>query len=484
MVKSRKKNNSKRLASKGINKVCGRARKINASTEVATCSEQMSPFGGLLGVVKLLELLKFKETLESSYMAPSREPKLGHYSMILGIVLLMFIGFNRIWHFVYIALDAMLCGIFRTEKLPAASTYWRYLDSLDINQSKSIRKVISLLREQAWKVCGIKHERIAVDIDTTVETIYGNQQGGRIGHNAQHRGKKGYRPVLCFIEQTREYLWGKLRKGETIGGEETAKVIHSIKRHLPRCVKEVLVRADAEFMSWASVEASLAEEFDFIFANKQCEPPFDESSWYRPDKKREMEFNSCMYKPFGWKQECRFVVMRIPKKQEKKMSQGELFAEDCYTHRIFCTNLGGRTHKVIETYDKRADVENLVGEAKREGLGAIPSKSFKNNYAFFQIAMMAYNLWRYFKILAQLSNKKLPVAKEGNSNWIQSTKENTIRIARLKLLMIAAKLVRDGNRDKVKYSLFDTRTPGMLRFYKFLDRLRMQYNSTALLANA
>jgi hypothetical protein len=51
-------------------------------------------------------------------------------------------------------------------------------------------------------------------------------------------------------------------------------------------------------------------------------------------------------------------------------------------------------------------------------------------------------------------------------------KDHTIRIARLKLLMIAAKLVNSGNRDKIKYPVHDTRTPRLLRFYQFLDRLR------------
>ncbi len=165
-------------------------------------------------------------------------------------------------------LDAMLCGIFKVQRLPVASTYWRYLDSLGMNQAQSILRLMSRLREQVWKRCGINYSRIAIDIDITVETIYGNQQGGRKGHNTKHRGKKGYRPVLCFIEQTREYLWGKLRKGETVSGEETAKVLHAIKDHLPGCVKEILVRADAEFMSWSSVEAALDEGYDFIFANK------------------------------------------------------------------------------------------------------------------------------------------------------------------------------------------------------------------------
>ena len=467
MVKKQKNDSRKACNSKRFSDDYGSARKINASTEVETCGEQLSPFGGLLGLVKFLDLFDFKKHFEETYIAPSREPKLGHYAMVLGILMLIFIGFNRIWHFVYIGLDAILCGIFRVQRLPVASTYWRYLDSLGMNQAQSILRLMSRLREQVWKRCGTNYSHIAIDIDSTVETIYGNQQGGRKGHNTKHRGKKGYRPVLCFIEQTREYLWGKLRKGETVSGEETAKVIHAIKGHLPSCVKEVLIRADAEFMSWLSVEAALREGYDFIFANKQCEPPFDAAAWYRSRKQEEIEFNSCMYKPFGWKQACRFVVMRIPKnRQDGKQTQNELFEEDLYTYRIFCTNLCGNAHEVILTYDKRADVENLMGEAKREGLDAIPSGKFKNNYAFFQIAMLAYNLWRYFKMLAHLCGSK--------TTTIKRIKDNTIRIARLKLLMIAAKLVRSGNRDKVKYSIHDTRTPGLLMFYEFLDRLRFE----------
>ncbi|MBW1704726.1 MAG: hypothetical protein JRJ86_06120 [Deltaproteobacteria bacterium] len=56
--------------------------------------------------------------------------------------------------------------------------------------------------------------------------------------------------MLGFIDETREYLAGKLRKGETISGEEAAAFIAQIKSHLPGCVQNVLFRADGEFLSW------------------------------------------------------------------------------------------------------------------------------------------------------------------------------------------------------------------------------------------
>ncbi|MBU4200582.1 MAG: hypothetical protein KKG09_03150, partial [Verrucomicrobia bacterium] len=46
--------------------------------------------------------------------------------------------------------------------------------------------------------------------------------------------------------------------------------------------------------------------------------------------------------------------------------------------------------RVIEDYDQRADAENLIGEAQREGVLAIPSKRFQAHHAFFQLVMLAY----------------------------------------------------------------------------------------------
>ena len=471
MVKRRKKHNRKKRSSKGFKENAAKPRKINASTGYETCTEQLSPFGGLLAAIKLLDLIKFKEIFDFAYLAPSRKPRLGHYLMVVGILMLLFIGFNRLWHFTYIRLDAMLCGFFRLTRLPAASTFWRYVDSLGINQAKSFLKIMSIVRERVWQLCGFQFYKIHVSIDTTVETLYGHQQGGRKGHNTKHRGKKGYRPVLCFIDETREYLAGKLRKGETMSGEEAATFIEQIKSHLPGCVEKVLLRADGEFLSWKSVQACIAAGFQFIIANKRCDPPFDPNAWYRPWKRKDIEYNSCTYKPIGWAVECRFVAMRISKEQKQASNQAvqcELFEDDRYIYRIFCTDLPGKAHHVIAEYDKRADVENLVGEAKREGLDAIPSDKFKNNYAFFQIVMLAYNIWRYMKIMAQMSTKSSTSEAKG----FKDVMTNTIRIARLKLLFIAAKVVRDSNRDKVKYSIHDARTPPMMKFLKYLDAVR------------
>jgi len=87
---------------------------------------------------------------------------LGDYGMVLGILGLMFIRFNRLWHFVYIGLEPMLCGLFNVQRLPVASTYWRYLNSLQIHQAQAMLSIMKRLREQVWKQCRINYSRITL----------------------------------------------------------------------------------------------------------------------------------------------------------------------------------------------------------------------------------------------------------------------------------------------------------------------------------
>ena len=112
MVKKQNKDITKSLNSKGSEQKERRARKIDASTIFETCTEQISPFGGLLGLIKFLDLIKLEEVFDHLYIAPHRKVRLGNHRMVIGIIMLLFIGFNRLWHFTYIRLGAIICGFF------------------------------------------------------------------------------------------------------------------------------------------------------------------------------------------------------------------------------------------------------------------------------------------------------------------------------------------------------------------------------------
>lgn len=447
--------------------------KIGPNTPYDLCTERLTGFGGLLPFAKFMDLIDFKQAFEEQYIRPKRRPKLGCYRMVLGLLMLLFVGFQRLGHFAYIREDPMMCGLLQVEKLPAVSTFWRYVRSLCFVQVPALLRLMAALRERVWQLVGYEPKRISVDIDTTVATVYGHIEGSRKGHNTKHRGKKGLRPVLCFIHDTREYLCGKQRRGETIKCAEVAQQIRSFPQYLPACVKEVLVRGDGEFIGWESVSACEELGYGYIFGNRRCAPPFPAHGWYW---RGGHEYNECLYQPQGWGEACRFVAMRI-RKGKAKDGQLDLFEDEQYVYRVFVTNLTLRPHNVVAEYDPRADAENSIGEAQREGLLAIPSKKFQTHIAYFQIVMLAYNLWRWMKQVAGHHEKQQPRAcldKSEPSPESPSIVDHTIRVARLKMLYVAAKVTSHANRAEVYYSIHETRAVGLIQFLDYLDRRRSE----------
>lgn len=235
------------------------------------------------------------------------------------------------------------------------------------------------------------------------------------------------------------------------------------------------MKADAEFIGGKTIQACLDCGMEFIFANKRCSPVFKAQDWYCWG---DYGYNETMYQPNEWKKACRFVVMRIRKDQIGER-QLELFPDDEYTYRIFATNLSWRPHAVIKRYDTRASVESLIKEAQQEGILAIPSRRFLSNHAFFQIVMLAYNIWRWIKLVAGIrpETENIQTDSVSTNPGVAPGEEivnHTIRIARLKMLFLAAKITSHERKTVVKYSEHDARAEGLLDFMAYLDKKRQE----------
>ena len=86
--------------------------------------------------------------------------------------------------------------------------------------------------------------------------------------------------------------------------------------------------------------------------------------------------------------------------------------------------------------------------------------------------MLAYNLWRWMKLLAGHAQRQKQEGKEVAPSRQLTMPDHTIRIARLKMLFVAAKIRSHGNRDEVRYSVHDQRAAGLIDFLDYLDRRR------------
>ena len=76
------------------------------------------------------------------------------------------------------------------------------------------------------------------------------------------------------------------------------------------------------------------------------------------------------------------------------------------------------------------------------------------------------------KLLAGHAERQKNDGQEPDESLQITMPNHTIRIARLKMLYVAAKIRFHGNRDEVSYSVHEQRAAGLIDFLEYLDHRR------------
>lgn len=449
MVTDRKKDNAKTPVKQGPPDSAPEPNKINASTPYDFSGKNLTPYGGLLPVITMLEKLGFQSLIEQTVTSKRISRAMDLYRFVLGIVLGLYIGFPRLNQLRFIARDPILTGILKVTKLPVQSTFWRFVNALHLNVARQMLAVMRTLRERVWAAAHVKLEVVTLDTDTTVHTLYGQQMGGRKSYNPKNQGKKSYQPMLTFIAETREYIWGELRNGDRPTGKQIGDHIRNVCAALPPGVKRIFGRADSGFYCREAVEAYEECNARFVISARKTSRLVEQlrqAEWKpspKTDADAECEFR---YQPDGWNKEYRFVALRYEKVREEveaeETEQYQLFETSQYKYRGFVTDLTDPIDLVTWFYNQRGGAENLIKEANNDaGLAAHPSGRFDVNGNHFQLAMLAYNL----NCWLMLFNRE----PQADATALRHT---TLATSRLRFLFVAAKIWRHAGRTGVSYS--------------------------------
>jgi hypothetical protein len=468
MVTNEEQNSGKTPAKQGLECSGPESNKINASTPFDFSGKNLTPYGGLLPVITMLEKLGFQSLVEQTVTSKRIPRAMDLYRFVLGIVLGLYIGFPRLNQLRFIARDPILTGILKVTKLPVQSTFWRFVNALHRNVARQILTITRAMRQRVWEAANVKLEVVTIDTDTTVHTLYGQQMGGRKSYNPKNKGKRSYQPMLTFLAETREYVWGELRNGDRPTGKQIGDHLRSVRAALPPSVKQIYGRVDSGFYCREAVEAY--EEFSALFvicARKTARliEQLQQAKWKpspKTDADEECEFS---YQPEGWSKPYRFVAVRKEKPrqeveaEESDSEQYQLFETSQYQYRVFVTNMRDAIDFVVWFYGQRGGAENLIKEANNDaGLAAHPSSRFDVNSNHFQLAMLAYNLNCWLMLFSrepQLEATQL--------------RHTTLATARLRFLFVAAKIWRHAGRTGVSYSdAYEEKG----RFEQLMDRLR------------
>ena len=268
-MKNTEEHSEKTSARQGIESVVAGPLKIGASTPYDFSARNLTAYGGLLPVATMLEKLGFQQLIEETLTIRRQTRAMPVYRFVLGMVLVLYVGFSRLNHLRFVEREPMLTGILKVLRVPPLCTFWRFLASLHLSVAGQLLRVQQALRQRVWQAAHVDLKAITLDTDTTVNTLFGHQMGGRKGYNPKNKGKKSYQPILTFLAETREYMAGELRNGDRPTGAQIARHLESVFTALPEGVETMYARADSGFYCGEAVEAYAKAGVQFIISARK-----------------------------------------------------------------------------------------------------------------------------------------------------------------------------------------------------------------------
>jgi hypothetical protein len=325
--------------------------------------------------------------------------------------------------------------------IPSLDTVYRDLARFD---DAAIAELEGWMAQQGMvDVPHRRNARVHIDVDSTVEPLFGTQEGALPGPNPRYHGRPSYHPMLAAIAETSTVIAAELRPGDTGFGDEQAGFIgRSIDRaraHSPSAI--VCVRIDAAG-DCTRLMTTIAERSAYFFIKAKMDRPLCESVTLRPTWKTVdvdahghalTQVAEVPYLRPSWI-EAGLAVRTIARRTREHTSgrQTALWEGADWTTQVFLTNDPYIDPADVPfEYNGRASVEPLIAELKQAwAIGKVPSETFVANHAMFLLKLLAHNLLRRF-----VRHTRLPHLQTWRASWIRRV-----------LLCVPGRLLRSGRR--------------------------------------
>lgn len=96
------------------------------------------------------------------------------------------------------------------EKNPVDTTIGRMMKLVTQRDIVELTGIIHRFRGQVWKRAVHSGHRLRsalsdmwIDVDSTVDGVYGNQEGAEVGYNPKKKGQKAYQYLMAFVGETK-----------------------------------------------------------------------------------------------------------------------------------------------------------------------------------------------------------------------------------------------------------------------------------------
>jgi len=238
--------------------------------------KNLTVVGGIGLFHRFVRKLGVEEALEQGVEVPRREVKYKLGRVLLSLIYALALDLNRLSDTVLLRPDRVFHKLVGFADYPHQSTFSRFLGKFTVPIASRIGEVnVHLMMKARNNLEG--YEGVTLDLDSHVSTVYGKQQRAKVGYNPRKPGRKSFHPLLCFVSETRDFLWGKFRPGNRYSGQGAKEFLRECLSKLPRAMAWIRVRADSGFFSDRFLSYLEKKAVEYAIAAKLYEPI--QSSW-------------------------------------------------------------------------------------------------------------------------------------------------------------------------------------------------------------
>ncbi len=175
--------------------------------------DHLTHFGGLVLMQRFCSQLGLRRRLQRQVQITQRNPGYAPADLILALLFVIIAGLRRINKTEILQYNGTFLSLLGLERFPDQSTLRRFLKRLS---PPSIRQIVQLHDQLRQRLFTSPRSRssLTFDLNSVVVTVYGRQQGARVGYNPKKHGRRSYHPLLCFEAHCQEFLHGSLRSGD------------------------------------------------------------------------------------------------------------------------------------------------------------------------------------------------------------------------------------------------------------------------------
>jgi hypothetical protein len=393
----------------------------------------LTHYGGVYFLHEFVQVLQFRRFASWHLDYPRRNRRYSLPQMLLALIYPIILGLDRLETAAFLRNNGTFQYLTGLGSYPDPQSLRRFL----LHASPQFREQLHRLNDRLLRqfIHQPEHRsRLILDLDSSVLTVFGRQEGAAVGYNPRYRGKRSYDPLLC-LEANSAFLWDtELRPGNAGTWAGSVELLASCFLSVPRDIRELRVRADAGFgydPVLTILEERAAEYAVVARMTSSLKRVLGALRYQRLNAR--WEIAECEHHPSDWKEARRCIVAR--RRIEDTEPEPTLFNLERYLYRAWVSNSPLSAPGVWHFYEGRAGMEPRIRELREDfAMRRIPTRAFAANALYLEVVRLAYNLVTAFQRTC------LPEA------W----RDLTLTKLRHKLLWLPGELTRPQNRPTLR----------------------------------